>query len=155
MRLTVVAVLLSLFITPSLEAGDSFRAIARSLDAHPSLQRRPVPFVWLARAATRMIRPEGVQDLRMVRFEGTGNTSQATLLAVRGAESIGYSRVVHVTERSGASSFILARERPGNRIQLIVLNQEPGETVLIEVLLDREIFIEKLASGRGTRLLTD
>lgn len=146
MRAAAFAVILSLLTAPAVLAYDSFRAIARSLDSQPSLQRRSIPFAWVARAATRTIRPEGIHDFRIARFEGRGDSSAATRRAVEKALDDGYSRVLQVRERDGSSSVILARERTADRVQMIVMSQDVDETVLIELLLDRETFLNRIAA---------
>ena len=139
------------FLTlPSSATADSFRHIARSLDAQPGLERQWSPGSWIARIATRAIRPEGIEDLRMVRFTGRADLTASSRAAIAAAETSGYTRVVQVTGRNGGVSSILARPRRGDRIQMIILAQEEDETILLELLLDRETFLEHIASaGNG------
>ncbi len=147
MRIARVAILLVLGGALTACSSD-FSRLVREIDAQPGVKRQYIPMLGLARTGVRMIHPHGVHDFRLAVFEHDGgsiDTSGIDAVLERMPEH-GWSPLVRVTAADGERTAIFARER-GSVMQMLVVAHEPGESVVVTVAMDPELFFEQLAES--------
>lgn len=144
MNKRLIALLALLAVTLPLHAD--FARIARAIDAQAGVKRIWIPFLGIARMAVRMIEPEGVNDFQLATFEGTANVDPRKLQQIMRAHvGPGFTPLVQVrSRRSGDWSFIYARPRGGDRIELMILAHDGGDTVLVRVDIDADTVAREL-----------
>lgn len=135
-RLAAALLLLSVAAVP-LHAD--FASIARAIDAQHGVRRIWIPFLGIARLAVRVAEPEGIHDFQLVTFEGTDRVDPRKLHnIIRTQAGPGFTPLVQTwSRRSNDWSFIYARpSNRGDRLELIVLAHDDGDTVLVRVDVD-------------------
>jgi hypothetical protein len=143
-RLLLAAILLAVIAQP-LHAD--FDSIARAVDSQRGVSRIWIPFLGVARAMVRVVRPEGVHDFQLVTFKSDGRVDPQELQRImRTQAGPGFTPLVQAySKRSGEWSFIYARPAADDRIELMVLaHDNGGETVLVRVEVDANVIARDL-----------
>lgn len=140
----VLATLIAAFATP-LHAD--FSDIARAIDRQEGVDRVWIPFLGLARAVVRVVRPEGVHDFQLVTFTNDDPIDPHKLRDIMAAKAgPGFKPLVQVFSRRGNEwTFIYAKpSRSNDRVELMVLTQDGEETVLVRVEVNTDIIAREL-----------
>lgn len=142
-RRLLVATLLACAVAWPLHAD--FNDIARAIDRQDGVKRVWIPFLGIARLAVRIVEPEGVHDFQLVTFTGAEKTDSRHLQQImRTHIGPGFKPLVQVwSKKSNERSFIYARPR-GELIELVVLAQDDGETVLVRVEVDANVVARQI-----------
>lgn len=133
-------IVVSLLIALPLYAD--FRSIERVLRARLG-EPTWIPFLGLARVASNVVHPKGVHDFQLSVFEHGGlDGEEAALLMSR--EAKGFTRLVHSRSRNGEWTFVYCKPGAGNRVELLILTSDSGETVLIRCDVDARTFADEM-----------
>jgi len=129
-----------------------FRAVVREIEAHYHARRSARFAMWLAGAAVRVTRPEGVKSLKIAVFEDQNFSAVADDAdfenVIRGALENAWQPLARVwSNRSGERSHVYARESGGD-IGLFIVSIEPDEAVVMEVKISQEKFATMLDEPR-------
>jgi hypothetical protein len=151
-RLAVAALLFTVFALP-LRAD--FAAVARAIDSQHGVDRVWIPFLGIARAVVRVVKPEGVYDFQLVTFTSEKAVDPEKLQHILQQKAgAGYKPLVQVrSRRSGDWSFIYAKpSRNADRMELLVLTHDGDETVLVRVDVNAAVLAREL--GEEPRQVT-
>jgi hypothetical protein len=133
----LLALLLGVVAIP---AQADFNAIARAIDKQQGVKRIWIPFLGLARFVVNVVEPKGVNDFQLATFEGTDDLDARELQNImRSRIGPGFSPLVQVwSNKRDEWSFIYARPKGHNRIELMILNHDHEDTVLVRVDVDAD-----------------
>jgi len=144
-RLVLSALLVTIIALPTYA---DFAAVARAIDGQRGVDRVWIPFLGLARAVVRVVRPEGVHDFQLVTFTNTDKVDAQELRKIMQEKAgPGFKPLVQVwSRRSGDWSFIYARPSANaDRMELMILASDDEEqTVLVRVDIDMSIIAREL-----------
>jgi hypothetical protein len=141
----IIALVLLAAVALPLQAD--FTAIARAIDSHHGVRRVWIPFFGVARFLVRVIQPKGVHDVQLATFEGAERVDPRELNALLKSKlDQGFRPLVQVRSRK-EWSFIYARPRGGNRIELVILAHD-DDTVLVRVDVDADVLARELDDPR-------
>jgi hypothetical protein len=138
----VAAALILAIVAP---AHADFSDIARAIDREQGVDRVWIPFLGVARAIVRVVRPEGVHDFQLVTFTTEDAIDPYKLRDIMASKAgPGFKPLVQVfSRRSNEWTFIYAK--PSNdRVELMVLTQDGEETVLVRVEVNTDIIAREL-----------
>lgn len=123
-----------------------FGSMARAIDGQRGMRRVWIPFFGIARTFVRIVDPQGVHDVQLAVFEGTGQLNAQQLGdLMRQHVGKGFRPLVRAySKKSGEWSFIYAKPTAKNRFELMILAAEKDETVLVRVEVDAEILAREL-----------
>lgn len=146
-----IAALIAAGLAAGLAAGcatsSTFHSTAREIGRLPEAKRVRVPFVGVARAVSNVA--GGPEGLRLAVFETSGSPASTPLGEVLARHAgPGWQRLLRARSE-GEDVVILARPER-RRTRLLLLVQEPGEVVLIEVAIDPEELLATV-NDRGER----
>lgn len=145
-------VILAIVVTAiTLPLQADFSSIAKAIDRHSGVKRVWIPFLGIARAAVRVIRPEGVHDFQLATFEGSGNLDPRALHGILEEQvGPGFTPLVRVwSKKSGEFSFIYAKPAKwGSRMELMILTHDDEQTVLVRVDVDAAVVARELGEPR-------
>lgn len=136
-----------LLLTVALPLHADFASIARAIDSQRGVKRIWIPFLSIARVAVRMIEPEGVHDFQLATFEGADDLDPRMLHdIIRTKAGAGFVPLVQVWSRKSSEwSFIYARPSArADRLELMILAHDDGDTVLVRVDVDPTIVAREL-----------
>lgn len=142
-----IAAALLLLAVAALPLHADFASIARAIDAQKGVKRIWIPFLSIARVAVRMIEPQGVHDFQLATFEGADDLDPRTLHEIiRTKAGAGFVPLVRVWSRKSSEwSFIYARPSArADRLELMILAHDDGDTVLVRVDVDPTIVAREL-----------
>ena len=130
-------------------AGIALLAIVLALPAHAGfndvlagLESRLgstmwIPFFGLARTFVRVGHPRGVHDVQIAVFEGKGRVDPLELdTLMRSRAGRGYAPLVRVRSRQQQESTLIYARPQGDLLELLVLTNDPDDTVLVRVVVD-------------------
>lgn len=113
---------------------NEFDTIARHLKSKYNAKKVHIPFMWLARAAVRVVRPAGVKSFNVTLFEDlkismetVDSEMQAAMRNTFGPE---WSSVFHVRSREGQQAYMYMRE-DGRNVKLAVVTIEKQQAAVI------------------------
>lgn len=142
-----VVIALVLFAVVALPLHADFASIVRAIDSHQGVKRVWIPFFGVARFLVRVVQPKGVHDVQLATFEGAEHVDPRELQALLKAQlGPGFRPLVQVRSR-GEWSFIYARPRGGDRIELVILAHD-DDTVLVRVEVDGDVIARELGDPR-------
>jgi hypothetical protein len=154
--LPIVAIILAFVVvtqTVTLRAeANSFDRLVRSIGSHDDIEVTTPPMMWLARAVVKVAQPEGVMDVRVAMFEGSGLSNVAgdgsfAKLLQRVSDD-GWKPLVRVRSRkSGELSAVHVREQRG-RLSLLVVAINRGDGVVVEATVKPEALARWLDEPR-------
>ena len=140
------ALLAAGFAAGCASASSTFQSTARDIGRRPEAKRVYVPFMGLARTVSNLA--GGPEGLRLAVFETSG--SQVTPLGEVLARHVGPGWQRLLRARSAGEDVVILARPEGRRTRLLLLAQEPGEVVLIEVAIDPDELIATV-NDRGAR----
>ena len=153
--LPIVAIILSIVVirTAAVRAeSDSFNSLVRSLKSHDDVEVTSPPMMWLARLVVRAAQPEGVMDVRLATFEGSGlsrvagDASFANLL--QRVSDQGWSPLVRVRSRKNGEITAVHVRQQRDRLSLLVVTINRGDGVIVEATVKPETFARWLEEPR-------
>jgi hypothetical protein len=142
-----IAVALFFITVVALPLHADFASIARAIDAQSGVKQIWIPFLSIARVAVRMIEPEGVHDFQLATFEGADDLDPRMLHdIIRTKAGAGFVPLVQVWSRKSSEwSFIYARPSARtDRLELMILAHDDGDTVLVRVDVDATVIAREL-----------
>ena len=129
-----------LLVTVAIPARADFNAIARAIDSRQGVNRVWIPFLGVARFVVNVVSPKGVNDFQLATFEGTDDLDARELQDLMRAKiGPGFTPLVQVwSNKRDEWSFIYAKPKGNNRIELMILNHDHEDTVLVRVDVDAD-----------------
>lgn len=155
-RLTLSLTLgIALVVSPALGAraeANSFDALVRALESKDGVTCTSPPFMWLARLVVRLAQPEGVTDVRLATFEGSGLSRVAGdasfgQLLQRVTED-GWSPLVRVRSRRQGQMTAVHVRRDGGHLSLLVVTINRGDAVIVQASVKPETLTRWLDEPR-------
>ena len=111
-----------------------FEAIANHLKTKYHAKKVSVPFMWLARAAVKVVRPAGVKSFNVTIFEDLKFSRQTLDKEMRHAmrRSFGpeWSSILNVRSRDGEQVYMYMRE-DGKNIKIALVTIDDEDAVVI------------------------
>ena len=111
-----------------------FEMISKHLRSHYKAKKVSIPFLWLARAAVKVVRPAGVKSFSATMFndlqfsaETIHGEMQAAMRAAFGPE---WTPVFRVRSRDGQQAYMYMKE-DGKDIKVAVVTIDKGQAALI------------------------
>jgi hypothetical protein len=137
-RALFVSTLLFVFLAigaPSVPAKpDEHEAVAKHLKAKYSAKKISIPFMWLARAAVKVIRPAGVKSFNVTLFEDLKFSKETLDKEMRSVmrSSFGpeWSSVFNVRSREGEQAYMYMKE-DGKNIKIAFVALDGNEAAVI------------------------
>jgi hypothetical protein len=167
-RLFVASTLLLLtfaFTAPAAMAKPSeFDRIANHLKLKYQAKKVRIPFMWLARAAVKVVRPAGVKSFNVTLFENL-KFSRETLdremqEAMKSSFGPEWSSIFRVRSREGQQAYMYMRE-DGKNVKIAVVTIEKAQAAVIratfspeklaEFINDPKIFGISLSDGENEK----
>ena len=116
-------------------------AIARHLQTKYAAKKVSIPFMWLARAAVKVVRPAGVKSFNVTVFEGL-KISKDTLdkemrSAMRSSFGPEWSSIFNVRSRDGEQAYMYMKE-DGKNIKIALVTIDGGEAAVIRATFSPE-----------------
>jgi len=147
MRRSLAAAAVLATILCAAPAQAEFRDVARALETR--LGRRTfIPFLGFARAICRVASPRGIYDFQLAVFEDAPRIDGAELESLMQRHvGPGFTPMVRVRSKR-ESVFVYAKPGRGDRLDLTVLTQDGGDTVLVRVSVDAEIAARSFGEPR-------
>ena len=142
-----LAAALLLLTVVALPLHADFASVARAIDAQRGVKRIWIPFLSIARAAVRIVQPEGVHDFQLATFEGADDVDPEALRNImRTKVGAGFVPIVQVwSKKSNEWSFIYAKPSGNmNRLELMILAHDGADTVLVRVDVDANVIAREL-----------
>ncbi len=143
------------FAVPAAQANKSgdVNAIVRHLQTRYQAKKVHIPFMWVARAAVKVVRPAGVKSFNVTLFEDLKFSRDTLDLemqdAMRRSFSPDWSPIFHVRSREGQQAYMYMREDGQNvKITLVTIDKEQAAIIratfspekLAEFINDPKIF---------------
>ena len=137
-RLLRIGLLLVAFsiVAPATVAAkpNEFDTIAKHLKEKYKAKKIHIPFMWIARAAVRVVRPAGVKSFNVTLFqdlkismETIDVEMQAAMRSTFGPE---WSSVFHIRSRDGQQAYMYLRE-DGPNVKLAVVTIDKQQAAVI------------------------
>jgi hypothetical protein len=142
-----LAAALLLLTVVALPLHADFASVARAIGAQRGVKRIWIPFLSIARAAVRIVQPEGVHDFQLATFEGADDVDPEALRDIMRAKvGAGFVPIVQVwSKKSNEWSFIYAKPSANaNRLELMILAHDDADTVLVRVDVDANVIAREL-----------
>ncbi len=135
----------ALLLIAATPAAADFRRLTGQIGRIHDVHRQRIPFFGLGRLVVRMLKPEGIHDVKLAIFEDQTRGRNIDLLSIinRTLDHDWRLMVKAYSRRSGEETVVLAREE-GRLIRLMVVSREDGEIVVVETAMDLERFAEHL-----------
>jgi hypothetical protein len=109
--------------------SNSFDALVNSLNAEDGVVCTSPPFIWLARLVVRAAQPEGVTDVRLATFEGSGLS--------RVAADASFGRLLDRVSKDGWSPLVRVRSRRSGEVSAVHVRHDRQHFSLLVVHIDR------------------
>lgn len=163
--ITASALLLLTFVfaTPQTFAKPSeYDKIVRHLKSKYQAKKVSLGFVWLARAAVKLVRPAGVKSFNVTLFKDLKFSNETIDVemqdALKNAFTPVWNSVFRVRSRDGQQAYMYMREDGGNvKITLVTIDKETAAVVratfspekLSEFINNPRIFGISLSDGKS------
>jgi hypothetical protein len=145
-RRTFVASSLLLFVlavaVPTVNAnGNEYEAVANHLKTKYSGRKVSIPFMWIAKAAVKIVRPAGVKSFNITLFEDLKFSKESLDKEMRSVmrRSFGpeWSSILNVRSKDGEQVYMYMRE-DGKNIKIALVTIEGSEAALIRATFSPE-----------------
>lgn len=157
----IVLFLLASFVPAAMAKPGEHDAIAKHLKTKYAAKKVSIPFMWLARAAVKVVRPVGVKSFNITVFEGL-KVSRESLdkemrTAMRSSFGPEWSSVFNVRSRDGEQAYMYMKEDGKNiKIALVTIDGEDAAVIratfspekLADFINDPKIFGISLGDNR-------
>ena len=165
-RILFVAALVLFLTASSMPAAfakpGEHEAIAKHLKSKYAAKKVSVPFMWLARAAVKVVRPAGVKSFNITLFEDL-KVSKETLdkemrFAMRNSFGPEWSSIFNVRSRDGEQAYMYMKEDGKNiKITLVTIDKDEAAVIratfspekLADFINDPKIFGISLSDNKG------
>ena len=135
LTVSILVIAFVAFASRPVEAKPSeFDLISQHLKRQYHAKKVHIPFMWLARAAVRVVRPAGVKSFNVTLFDGLkfsmeslDNEMQRAMRSSFGPE---WSSIFHARSRDGQQAYMYMRE-DGPNIKVAVVTIEKEQAALI------------------------
>ena len=116
------------------KGGNEYDRIVKHLKTKYRAKKVSIPFLWLARAAVRVVRPAGVKSFNITLFENLqfsrDTLDQEMQAAMRNSFSADWSPIFHVRSREGEQVYMYMREDGKDvRLALVTINKNQAAFV--------------------------
>jgi len=142
-HLTLLAACALLLFAVPMRAG--FDEVVDALSHTPGLHRISIPFFGLARFLVRVSHPQGVHDMQLATFEGSGSIAEEDLATIlRDSARDGYRQVVRSrSRRTGEVTLIFARP-DGDIIDMLIVTHDRVDTTVVRAVVDSDVFAHEV-----------
>ena len=142
---TLMIVLLSGGVSPASAKPGEHEAIAKHLKAKYAAKKVSIPFMWLARAAVKVVRPAGVKSFNVTIFEDL-KFSRETLdkemrAAMRSSFGPEWSSILNVRSRDGEQVYMYMKE-DGKNIKIALVTVDGDDAAVIRATFSPEKLVE-------------
>lgn len=135
----IVAATLSAGSQVALADDPEFDAITQHLKLHYNAKRISIPFMGLARFFVRIVKPAGVQSVKVAIFEDLNSKAGASDLelrdVMRNALSPEWQSLARVRSRDGEQIYVYGRN-DGKSMKLMVVTIDRTDAVVARVKID-------------------
>ena len=133
------------FTAPASHAQSEFDQISRHLKSEYHAKKVNIPFMWLARAAVKVVRPAGVKSFNVTLFEGL-QFSMETLdkemqAAMRTSFGPEWSSIMRARSHDGQQAYMYMRE-DGKNVKIALVTIDKQEAALIRATFSPEKLAE-------------
>jgi hypothetical protein len=127
------------------KGGNEYERIVKHLKTKYRAKKVSIPFLWLARAAVRVVRPAGVKSFNITLFENL-QFSRDTLdvemqAAMRNSFSADWSPIFHVRSRQGEQVYMYMRE-DGKDVRLALVTIDRNQAAVVRARFSPEKLAE-------------
>jgi hypothetical protein len=142
-----IIVLLTVFVTaPNTPAKpNEFEVIGKHLKTNYKAKKVSIPFMWLARAAVKFVRPAGVKSFNITVYEDLKFSRQTLDKEMRDAmrKSFGpeWSSILNIRSRDGEQVYMNMREA-GKNIMIALVTIDGDDAAVIRATFSPEKLAE-------------
>ena len=116
--------------------------IVSHLQAKYQAKKVKIPFLWLAKAAIKVVRPAGVKSFNITLFEGlkfSGETLDNEMQsAMRGSFGPEWSSVLRMRSKSGEQAYMYVREDGSNmKLAIVTIDKEDAAVIRATISPDK------------------
>src|SRR5438067_1707839 len=135
------------FTAPAALAGkpNEFDTIANHLKTKYQAKKVHIPFMWLARAAVKVVRPAGVKSFNVTLFDGLKFSRQSLdaemQTAMRNSFGLEWSSIFHIRSRDGEQAYMYMRE-DGKNVKIAVVTIDKHDAAVIRATFSPEKLAE-------------
>ena len=126
---------------PALAKPGEHEAIAKHLKTKYAAKKVSIPFMWLARAAVKVVRPAGVKSFNITVFEGLKISRESLDKEMRAAmrSSFGpeWSPIFNVRSRDGEQAYMYMKE-DGKNIKVALVTIDGKDAAVIRATFSPE-----------------
>ena len=130
---------------------NEFEVIANHLKTNYKAKKVSIPFMWLARAAVKIVRPAGVKSFNVTLFEGLKVSKETLDKEMRGAmrSSFGpeWSSVFNVRSHDGEQAYMYMREE-GKNVKIALVTIDGEDAAVIKATFSPEKLVEFINNPR-------
>jgi hypothetical protein len=144
------AFVLTLFLAAALGGcrSSEFSTLVRAVEREPGTRRQYIPMLSLARTGVRTIHPHGIRDFQVAIFHTKGLGDPTRLDAAIASVGEGWTPMVRVSSAKGERTTVWSRPSDAG-MEMLVLAHEPGESVIVRVVMDLDRFFATLNDSPG------
>ena len=125
--------------------GNEYDAVAKHLKNKYDGKKVSIPFMWLAKAAVKIVRPAGVKSFNITLFEDLKFSKESLDKEMRGVmrSSFGpeWSSILNVRSKDGEQVYMYMRE-DGKNIKIALVTIDGNEAALIRATFSPEKLAE-------------
>lgn len=134
--------------------SSEFSTLVRAVESEPGTKRQYIPMLSLARTGVRAIHPNGVRDFQVAVFETAGLGGSARIDAAIRSVGEGWTPIVRVSGANGERTTVWSRPS-AEGMEMLVLAHEPGESVIVRLVMDPERFFAAMSDSPADLARTD
>jgi hypothetical protein len=139
---TVLTILLlvSVFSCPAAVRADDFDAVVRNVRAACGGRKTGIPFLGLARFATKFVRPAGVKSFKLAVFEDLTRGGDVSGLGAAIRQSLGpeWRPLVRVRSGRGAEQTHVYIRDAGDNLKLMIVTLDGDQATVIRAKVSPE-----------------
>ncbi len=129
-----------IFSSPAAARADDFDAVVRNVRAACGGKQVRIPFLGLARFATRFARPAGVKGFKLAVFEGLTSPGDVAGLGASVRQSLGpqWRPLVRVRSGGGAEQTYVYVRDAGSNLKLMIVTLDGEQATVIRAKVNPE-----------------
>jgi hypothetical protein len=143
--LAFVTVLLANAASTTIAKTNEYEAVANHLKTRYAAKKVSIPFIWLAKAAVKIVRPAGVKSFNITLFEDLKFSKESLDKEMRSVmrTSFGpeWSPILNVRSRDGEQVYMYMREE-GKNIKIALVTIDGKDAALIKATFSPEKLVE-------------
>lgn len=140
-----ITVLLASAASTTLGKTGEYEAVANHLKTRYAAKKVSIPFMWLAKAAVKIVRPAGVRSFNITLFEDLKFSKESLDKEMRSLmrTSFGpeWSPILNVRSRDGEQVYMYMREE-GKNIKIALVTIDGKDAALIKATFSPEKLVD-------------